>query len=379
MRLPNNLLRCLWYGLCLVGMTISMPAHAVELRVAVAQEALQLLVGSSTAATVFDEYNQPLGQLEPLQPLEMTAANDQVQAAGIRVRYLRVVPQQSDGLVFIGERWFRGSAQVYASGGRLSGINLIDIEAYLYGVIGAEMPSSWPIEALKSQAIAARTYALYNWQRRTDAPFDLGSDTGWQVYRGAQQENDRVRTAVDATTAQVLTFNGSVINALYHAASGGRTEDIKLAFKENLPYLSTVKDYDQDGPYARWQQSFLAGDLSKALGLDLGQLSEVRSLERTPSGRVQTLLIVGTRGSQVVKATDLRLRLGLKSTSFEVLASPKPRPSSVLSTISFVGRGFGHGLGLSQWGAKALAASGWNCLQILSHYYQGTIIRSQRL
>ncbi len=353
------------------------PAQAIDLRLAVAQNVANLTVGSSTEATVVDERSQVVGRLDPMQPLPMAAAGNQVEAGGIRVTRLRIVPKDPEGLVFIGNRWFRGAADVYASGGKLTGINLVDLEAYLYGVVGAEMPASWPDEALKAQAVAARTYALYHWMRRQREAFDMGDTVMWQVYKGAQAETSSVRQAVDATAGQVLTFKGSLINALYHSSAGGQTEDIKVLGKEAAPYLSAVADFDQSAPFFRWTQSLEAAQLLKTLALNIGDLLQVKPQEKSPNGRMLSLLFVGTSGTQVVKAADVRFKLGLKSTFFDVLHSPNAVGSAPLKTVAFDGRGYGHGLGMSQWGARALAALGWDSSRILKHYYSGVEVQKQ--
>lgn len=366
-------------GLVVLSLLVAGPAEAVDVRLAVAQDTTQLTVGSSTSATVTDENNQVLGKLDPLQPLPTAATGEQVDVGGVRVTHLHIIPDRPDGLVFIGDRWFRGIADIYASGGRLTGLNLVDLESYLYGVVGAEMPASWPIEALKSQAVAARTYALYHWMKRRNQPYDLGDTTRWQVYRGVQGESDAVRRAVDGTVGQVLLFNGDLINAMYHSNSGGHTDDSLALNGENLPYLTAVEDFDQSSPYYRWQVSISAARLFQRLSLDIGELLDLHPQDRTPNGRVLTVMAIGSRGTQLLDATQMRFKLGLKSTFFEI---PPPAPSAKptpLSSIIFNGRGFGHGLGLSQYGARALANFGWDYLRILKHYYRGVEINKQFL
>lgn len=234
---------------------------------AVEEEVVAVTIGSSVEARLVDERGQTLGMLPAMQPLTMAAAGSQVQALNVRVGRIRVVPSRPEGLVFIGDRWFRGAAEAFAAEGRLTALNLVDLEAYLYGVVGAEMVASWPEEALKAQAIAARTYALFHWGRRQNQTHDIGDTVQWQVYRGAQYETDSVRRAVEATAGQVITFQGNVINAMYHSHSGGRTEDIKVYGEEDKPYLRTVEDFDQAAPYWKWQQVIPTVNLRKTFGL----------------------------------------------------------------------------------------------------------------
>lgn len=357
-----------------LGLLLAAPVRAVDLRVAVVQDVGALTVGSSSDAAVIDESGQTIGHLPAMQPLTVTASGNQVRAVNVQAGRLRIVPDKPDGLVFIGSRWFRGAAEVYASANRATGLNLVDLEAYLYGVVGAEMIASWPEEALKAQAIAARTFALYNWTRRQNEAFDLGDTVMWQVYKGAEDETDSVRRAVDATAAQVLTFKGSLINAMYHNNAGGRTEDFRAASgSEEAPYLSSVEDYDQNSPYWKWQQVIPVATLRRSLGLiAIGDLLQVKIAERSLSGRALSGLFVGKSGSQLVKGTDVRFKLGLRSNFFEINPSGAP-----LNALTFDGHGFGHGIGMSQWGARALAALGWNCSRILKHYYQGVEVQKE--
>lgn len=359
------------------GMLLSAPAQAIDLRVAVEEEVVAVTIGSSVEARLVDERGQTLGMLPAMQPLTMAAAGSQVQALNVRVGRIRVVPSRPEGLVFIGDRWFRGAAEAFAAEGRLTALNLVDLEAYLYGVVGAEMVASWPEEALKAQAIAARTYALFHWGRRQNQTHDIGDTVQWQVYRGAQYETDSVRRAVEATAGQVITFQGNVINAMYHSHSGGRTEDIKVYGEEDKPYLRTVEDFDQAAPYWKWQQVIPTVNLRKTFGLEaVGELLDVKVLERSTSGRILAVQFVGSKGSQLLKGTDVRLKLGLRSNFFEITPVGGSGQGPV-TALTFDGRGFGHGLGMSQWGARALAALGWNCSRILKHYYQGVTLQKQ--
>ncbi|MBC7880055.1 MAG: SpoIID/LytB domain-containing protein [Anaerolineae bacterium] len=364
----------IWVGL--LSALVAMPAQAVNLRLAIVKDGSALIVGSSIVATVTNENNQVLGKLQPLQPLPVKLTGTQVESAGVKVQHLHVIPDTPTGLVFIGDRWFRGTIDVSVSNGKLLALNLVDMESYLYGVVGAEMPSKWSLEALKAQAVAARTYALYNWTLHHDQPFDLGDTTRWQVYKGAQEEADSIRKAVDATSGLVMTYNGQLINAMYHDTSGGHTENVKALNGEDIPYLSGVEDFDQDSPYYRWRLTLPIANVMRSLALNIGNLLQLRPQQQTETGRPLTLVAVGKKGTQTLKASDIRSKLHLKSEFFEiapVLTSTKPNAS--LAALVFNGRGFGHGLGMSQYGARALAAGGWNYQQILKYYYQGIEIQ----
>jgi stage II sporulation protein D len=369
----------IWVGL--LSVLVALPAGAVGLRLAIVKDASALTIGSSIVATVTDENNQVLGKLQPLQPLPVKLTGTLVESAGVKVQHLHLVPDSPNGLVFIGDRWFRGTIDVSVTNGKLLALNLVDMESYLYGVVGAEMPSSWSLEALKAQAVAARTYALYNWTQRHDQPYDLGDTTRWQVYKGAQEEADSIRQAVDATSGRVMTYKGQLINAMYHDTSGGRTEDVKvLKGVDDAPYLASVEDFDQDSPYYRWQITLPIAKVISSLALNIGNLLQLRPNQQTATGRPLTLVAVGNKGTQTLKASDIRSKLHLKSEFFEIAPVPtSTKPNAALAALVFNGRGFGHGLGMSQYGARALASGGWNYQQILKYYYQGIEIQRQDL
>jgi len=258
----------------------------------------------------------------------------------------------------------------------LNAVNQVPLEQYLYGVVPSEMPASWPKEALMAQAVAARTYAVANLGRHSDRGFDLYSTTADQAYQGLADEASTSTQAVDATTGVVVTYEGQPINALFHSNSGGHTEDIKDVWGFNLPYMKGVTDYDQAAPRYHWIQDFTSAQVAAAvkhLGADVGQVTELHPASTTPFGRVSQLQVVGTTGTTVVDGNKFRLALGLYSTLYQ--PTPVNSPGQPLPTdFRFDGQGWGHGLGLSQYGARQLAANGENYKQILLHYYTGVAL-----
>jgi stage II sporulation protein D len=252
------------------------------------------------------------------------------------------------------------------------------LDQYLYSVVGAEMPPSWNLEALKSQAVAARSYALYQRQNSANTVFDLGDTTAWQVYGGLAKEAPSTRAAVDATAGQVLTYQGQIIDAVFHSCAGGYTENVEDVWSSPLPYLRAVPSPDRDFPECQWSPiTFTASELGNQLGYN-GTITSVE-VQRHPHGRVIALVVDGTAGSMSVKGEDVRDLLGLKSTLFSIeaergrVASAGNVPSSPTS-FRISGSGNGHGIGLSQYGAYKLAQQNWNYQQILLHYYTGVTL-----
>jgi stage II sporulation protein D len=227
------------------------------------------------------------------------------------------------------------------------------------------MPVSFPEEALKAQAVAARTYAL---QRKIEAlgqPVHLGSSVLAQVYGGLNRENPRTRAATAATAGQILTFQLAPIEAYFHASCEGNTETGLDALGRDLPYLQSVTCECRPGPTTRWKTDLDAGSLERAFG---GGRGELRVAARTATGRVRRLEL----GGKSLSGVEFRQRLGydrVRSLAFDV--SPTPGGGALLT-----GRGLGHGAGLSQWGAKEMADARQDYRTILAHFYPGTELQT---
>jgi stage II sporulation protein D len=237
---------------------------------------------------------------------------------------------------------YRGSFEVSTAGGRLRVVNSLALEAYLYGVVPDEVPHHWPAEALKAQAVVARSYAL---AVRKSGPFDLYADVRSQVYNGIDAEEPQATAAVNATAGQVLLFGGKVATTFFFSTSGGRTAAIADVWNASpTPYLVSVPDpYDSISPHHSWGPFwFGAGKLQKVLGVR-GKLLDVRTtLNR--SGRVDQVVAIGSGGESTLPGTEVRARLGLRSTWFTVgvLALDRPvKPVVHGSPIQLTGRARG--------------------------------------
>jgi stage II sporulation protein D len=215
----------------------------------------------------------------------------------------------SDGL-------YRGAIELRTEGAGITAINELDIDSYVRGVVAGEMPSSWPLEALKAQAVTARTYALAT--RKTTGLFDQYPDTRSQVYRGVTGESVRSDAAVAQTAGRVLTYAGVPAVTYYFSTSGGHTENVEYSFVGSLakPWLVGVPDpYDGASPYHRWTVNTSAASLDRGLGAP-GSFKRVQVLERGTSPRVVRAKVVGTAGSTVLTGPQIRARLGLRDTWF---------------------------------------------------------------
>jgi stage II sporulation protein D len=359
-----------WWGGMLLWLLLVLPAQAaVELRVAIAEGTSAISVGSSTTGIIRDGNGDALYQLPKLQGITLEADANQVDltngGAAIAESSAFWLEPSEDGFVWIGDKWYRGRVMVTLEDGQLTAVNYVDLEKYLYSVVGSEMPTSWPQAALQSQAVAARSYALYKRSRTRSPLYDLDATTASQVYKGIVQEAPSTIAAVDATANQVVTYNGQVIEAIFHSSSGGYTENAGEIWSSDVPYLRGVEDYDQNAPVYRWQETFSLAEFSDKVS-SVGSVQSLGTPVLTTRGRVSSISITGDDGTETLKGQDIRRALGLRSTRFTITLNA--------DQVTINGFGFGHGVGMSQWGARSLAEQGWSFEQILEHYYQSTAI-----
>ena len=345
----------------LIWLVFILPAQAVELRVAIEKDVSQVKVGSSTTAIVKDSTGRKLGELAPMSSLAAKLQKNEIKIDNRVAAGELIIEPQDDGYVWIGDRWYRGRTQLIRQDDRITAVNHVDLEEYLYSVVGAEAVSTWPIEALKAQAVAARSYALYKRNTNPNSIFDLDTTVGTQVYKGLDSEYTTTHQAVNDTLGQIMTYENNVILAAFHSSSGGYTENVEDVWTSPLPYLRAVVDYDHESPVFEWQQVIPVSKI-QTLVAGVGNIRGLQPVRMTPRGRVITMKVTGDRGTATISGKKLRQALDLRSTLFRV--------STNGSNLKVKGRGFGHGLGLSQWGAYYLAKKGVNYHQILAHYYQ---------
>jgi stage II sporulation protein D len=213
---------------------------------------------------------------------------------------------------------YRGAQVLIRDGSKVLVVNDVHIRHYLYGVVPAEMPTSWRLEAVKAQAIAARTYTMRN--LHPDRDFDLFTDVRSQQYEGQDAETARGQSAVRSTDGRVILYNGQLIDALYHSTSGGRTASNEEAFgSDPAPYLRSVADpHDDLSPVHTWRVTLSNATAQSRLGdLVMGTLQSLSVTQRGPSGRALQVQVVGSGGTRTAAASVIRTRLQLRSTWFE--------------------------------------------------------------
>ena len=361
------------------------PAAAMDIRVGLSQGASAVTVGSSSAADLVDKKGKILGQIPALQGFTAAEVTGGVSLNGKKAGQITVKPREK-GLIYVGGnrtaaaggRWYRGEVKLVSGSSGLTVINDLNLEDYVASVVGKEMYPIWPLEALKAQAVAARSYAIFQQQHPKYQLFDVLSTTTSQVYSGLDGEANTTQTAAQATAGQVLTYQGKVIESVFHSASGGHTENSEDVWMRAVPYLRGVPDFDQAAPVFQWNLALTATQIRQRIP-GIGDIISMTPVKTTPVGRVKVLKVQGSRGALLMKGSDARRALGLKSTYF----AAKPEFGPVAGTrgsrpigFQIVGQGSGHGLGMSQWGAYGLAMQGKLYQAILTHYFQGVSLKT---
>ncbi len=329
---------------------------------------------------------------------------------------------------------YRGAVDCIAAGDAITVINVVFLDHYLYGVISREMSPSWHIEALKAQAVCARNYVSVHLNKHADQGFDLCSGVHCQAYSGTNVESDRSYAPVDETTRQVLTYNGKLAELYYSSSMGPTTEDVKNVWGNAVPYLISVDNRFEDTeniPNGKWTGTLTRDEATTIMrnkGYDIGDVTKIEVLEYTANGRVLKMEVAGTSGSKVfereacrtlfntvtksqmftvtgnktgektspqIQVTDGTNTKDCKTDQLVILTAEgrfdlaadtlyvsdgKSKKSYTKTTITaadgttfyFEGTGWGHSIGMSQYGAKGMAEKGYSYIDILLHYFPGT-------
>ena len=278
--------------------------------------------------------------------------------------------------ISVNNRSYRGDIFIYKdASGKLLVVNTLDLESYLKGVLYHEISHKWPMDAIKAQAVASRTYALYQKEVMRSKDYDVSADTSSQVYGGYTSEKSKTNRAVNFTSGEVLTHKGKVFPAYFHATCGGTTEYAGELWKIDILPLKggSVCSFCSDSPHYYWKAELDLKTITKKLGeryQSKEDLNNIAVTERTGTGRVRTLeLKDASQKSMVISAKDFRALLGsdlIRSTNFSIIIDS--------DHVIFSGKGWGHGAGLCQWGAYGMSNKGYSYKQILDFYYPGAEI-----
>lgn len=292
-----------------------------------------------------------------------------IKTDGVRVKVA------SGSNIWVDNRAFRGDIDIIRKpNGKLAVINYIALDDYLYGVLYHEVSHRWPMAALKAQAIAARTFAIYQARQNKLQPYDLRNDIYSQVYGGRTSEKWSTTRAVNLTRGKALKYNGDIFPSYYHATCAGHTENASNLWNINTPPLKGVPcDFCKGSPHYRWTKRVSLLTLEKKLnagGYKVDGINSFKVLSRDDSGRVDKIEIDdGAGGSVIITGKDFRQMIGpndIRSAKFEA--------SIVDTNLALEGFGWGHGVGMCQWGAYGMARQGRSAEEILKYYYPGAEI-----
>lgn len=285
---------------------------------------------------------------------------------------------RSERPIRLNGRDYPGTLDLVRSGDGLAVVNELPLEDYVVGVLRAEASEKWPMEMLRAQATVARTYAVHHRLRAATRPFHILASTAHQQYAGHVPPTSPIWAAVRDTAGQVLLWEGEVFPAFYHTESGGYTEDPRSVFAaRDMPGLRPVRcDFSAaaGSPHVYWSLDLRLADLSETLrrhGVASGSIWAIEVTDRTPSLRASVVTVRGDRGTVALRGNDFRRMIGydlFKSTLFAVVVDGE--------WARFSGRGYGHGVGMCQWGAKGMAEQGYTARQILEFFYPGTSLGS---
>lgn len=267
---------------------------------------------------------------------------------------------------------YSGKIFIVPAGGSFHLVEHAPLETYLYGVLPYEMSYTWPLEALKAQAVAARTYTLKSLESVQNKNFDLYSDVRSQMYKGGGKQYDSVRKAVDQTRGQVLTFDNKLFFTYYHANCGGGTDDVRSwnpGAASIKPLSGASCKYDAHSKSHTWQMNITHAKVlayAKTVGLT-GTLKSIKVARKTHTGRATNLTIHTSKGTKTVACGKFRLATGIRSCKIDKISVRK-------NDVQFSGKGYGHGVGMCQDGANGMAQKNKNYREILNNYYPGAKI-----
>ncbi len=267
-----------------------------------------------------------------------------------------------------------GSLKILVRGNGLLLVNDVDLEEYIKGVVPAEMSPGWHPEALKAQAVVARTYALYQRMLNKSREYDLVATVQDQVYQGRQGVDHRVQEAVESTRGIAVAHQNAPIYAAFSSTAAGPTEDAVNVWSKDLPYLKGVDcPFDVNAPRYQWRAVLKVQDLENTFrrqGVDVGAIASLTPFAYSKAGRVTKLRILHSRGELILRGEDFRRLIG-----YSVILSTQFDVESMGWEIALSGRGSGHAVGLCQWGAKEMAEHGYPYTTILAYYFPGTELR----
>ena len=349
-----------------------LPAAAADtIRVAIVEQARTAeLRGTNIELVALGDCSRCTGARH-VDAVKAIVSGREIEIDGTRAMSFRL---RSDRPIRLNARDYPGTIELIRNGDGIAVVNEVVFEDYVVGVLKAEAPDRWPPEMLRAQAIVARTYAAYHRALNAAKPNHNIASTAHQQYVGRVPPASPAWDAARDTAGQILLWEGELFPAFYHTESGGYTEDPRTVFAaRNMPGLLPVRcPFSMGSPHYYWTVDLKLADLTEALrknDVAVGAVTAIEVSERTPSLRATVVTIRGLRGTARLRGSDFRRIVGydtLKSTLFAVAIDGQ--------MAHFAGRGYGHGVGMCQWGAKAMAEQGYHARQIVEFYYRGATL-----
>ncbi len=281
-----------------------------------------------------------------------------------------VLIESANGPITVNGKPYRGSVEIHNQFGTLLAINVLRMDEYLYGVVPSEISKSWSNEALKAQAVAARTFVFHHIGRGGKQVYDVDGTTSFQVYKGMVVESDRTNRAVDATSGEIITYNYQPIVSYFHSTCGGKTSSGRDVFSgSDSAYLASVRcPYCAPSPHYEWTVRLGLDEIRRYVRKSYPSLGRIRGITfRKTEGRVVSVIIRHAGGTLSISGNKFRLQFPDKMIRSTYFTASRASGGLVLK-----GHGWGHGVGMCQWGAKGLSDSGKSYKDILRYYYRNT-------
>jgi stage II sporulation protein D len=344
------------------------------IRVALAEQARVVeLKGDDLDVTGFAGCERCVKIVARVESIRAVPAGSLIEIDGRQATSFRV---RSDRPIRMNGREYGDTLELVRNGEGIAVVNELSLDDYVVGVLRGEVGERWPAEALRAQAVVARTYAAYQRMLNAAKPYHIVASVAHQMFVGRPPRTSAAWAAVSETSGQVLRWEGEVFPAFYHAESGGYTEDPRTVFAaRNMPALKAVRcDFSAGSPHYYWNLDIKLADLTEIMrknDVAVGTVTAIDVTERTSSLRATSVTVRGTRGSARLRGNDFRRMIGyetLRSTLFAVALDG--------DIAHFTGRGYGHGVGMCQWGAKGMAEQGYTARQIVEYFYPGAVLGS---
>ncbi len=360
-----------------LGAADSYPESGHYVRVAILQDVSSLSLKINGICEVVDEASGALLYRGKNLKTTVTVYKDGILIAGKIFRASRLlIKSERLNPIIIDGRSFNGDINlIKKDNNALLVVNKFDLEDYVKGILYHEASHYWPPDALRAQAVVSRTYAIYQAQENKLKDYDLTSDIYSQVYGGRTSERFRTNEAVDDTRGEVLAYNNKIIPAYFHATCGGHTEDASLLWNVDIaPLKGVICHFCKDSPHFRWHNTMPITGIEKKLsaaGYNIKNIRAIEILGKDRSGRITDLNIVSSGKDIKIPAKDFRNIIGpnfIRSTNFKLNLAG--------GDAVFEGLGWGHGVGLCQWGAYFMAKQGYNYKDILKYYYPKTDVKA---